>query len=58
MKKRVQQTRELDPKITFGEVAGYLGVGRRMVLRLIKEGLIRARKDPLDSRLKRESSKK
>lgn len=59
----------MDPKITLSEVADYLGVGRRVVSRLVKEGLIRTRKDPLDSRrklvsvreldqLKRESTKK
>jgi excisionase family DNA binding protein len=67
--KRFDETYGEDPKITLSEVAGYLGVGRRVVSRLVKEGIIRIRKDPLDSRrklvslreldqLKRQSSKK
>lgn len=69
MKRRDEETHGEDPKITLSEVAAYLGVGRRVVSRLVKEGTIRIRKDPLDSRrklvsvreldqLKRESSKK
>lgn len=52
MKKRDNETPELDPKIMLSEVAAYLGVGRRVVSRLVKEGAIRIRKDPLDSRRK------
>jgi excisionase family DNA binding protein len=69
MKRRDEEIQEVDPKITLSEVAAYLGVGRRVVSRLVKEGVIRVRKDPLDSRrklvsiqeldqLKRQSSKK
>jgi excisionase family DNA binding protein len=69
MTKRDEETHEGDPKITLSEVAAYLGVGRRVVSRLVKEGAVRIRKDPLDSRrklvsvreldqLKRQSSKK
>ena len=69
MKRRDEEIQEGDPKIMLGEVAGYLGVGRRVVSRLVREGAIRIRKDPLDSRrklvsvreldqLKRQSSKK
>lgn len=52
MKRRDEETYESDPKILISEVAGYLGVGRRVVSRLAKEGAIRIRKDPLDSRRK------
>jgi DNA-binding MarR family transcriptional regulator len=69
MKRRDDETHEADPKITLSDVARYLGVGRRVVSRLVKEGIIKIKKDPLDSRrklvsvreldqLKRESSKK
>jgi len=69
MNRRDEETQEVDPKITVSEVAAYLGVGRRVVSRLVKEGTIRIRKDPLDSRrklvsvrelnqLKQQSSKK
>jgi hypothetical protein len=69
MRKRDEETYEGDPKITLGEVSRYLGVGCRVVSRLVKEGVIRISKDPLDSRrklvsvreldqLKRQSSKK
>jgi len=69
MRRQDEETLGGDPKITLGEVPGYLGVGRRVVSRLVKEGVIRTRKDPLDSRrklvsmreldhLKRQSSKK
>lgn len=51
MKRRDDDVEE-DRKITLGEVAAYLGVGRRVVSRLVKEGAIRIRKDPLDSRRK------
>jgi len=69
MKRRDEETHEVDPKITLSEVAAYLGVGRRVVSRLVKESAIKTRKDPLDSRrklvslreldqLKKQSSKK
>ena len=69
MMSRDEELYEGDPKITLSEVAAYLGVGRRVVSRLVKEGAIRTRKDPLDSRrklvsireldqLKKQSSKK
>lgn len=52
MKKRDEEAYEEDPKIAISEVAAYLGVGRRVVSRLVKEGVIRIRKDLLDSRRK------
>lgn len=52
MKRRDGDTHEGDPKISISEVAAYLGVGRRVVSRLVKEEAIRIRKDPLDSRRK------
>jgi excisionase family DNA binding protein len=52
MRKRDEEDAALDRKITLSEVAAYLGVGRRVVSRLVKEGTIRVRKDPLDSRRK------
>jgi excisionase family DNA binding protein len=52
MRRRDEEDAAQDRKITLSEVAAYLGVGRRVVSRLIKEGTIRVRKDPLDSRRK------
>lgn len=39
-------------KITLSEVAAYLGVGRRVVSRLVKGGQLKIYKDPLDDRRK------
>ncbi len=52
MRRRDEEAFEEDRRIAVSEVAAYLGVGRRVVSRLIKEGTIRVRKDPLDSRRK------
>lgn len=47
-----RRSEEDDPKVSLREVAAYLGVGRRVVSRLVKEGLIKIYKDPLDDRRK------
>ena len=41
-----------DEKIKFGEIGKYLGVGWRVVERLIKSGAIPYERDPLDQRCK------
>lgn len=39
-------------KIKLGEIGNYLGVGQRVVDRLIKSGAISYERDPLDQRCK------
>jgi hypothetical protein len=46
-----------DTKIKLGDVGQYLGVGWRVVGRLLKEGKIRTTRDPLDNRRKLVSTK-
>jgi hypothetical protein len=41
-----------DTKIKLGDVGSYLGVGWRVVGRLLKEGKIKPVRDPLDNRRK------
>lgn len=41
-----------DTKIKLGDVGNYLGVGWRVVGRLLKEGKIKPVQDPLDNRRK------
>lgn len=52
MKRQPDEKYDEDLKITLSEVTRYLGVGRRVVSRLVREGAIKIRKDPLDSRRK------
>jgi DNA-binding MarR family transcriptional regulator len=52
MRERDEFTNEDDSRIALGEVAAYLGVGRRVVSRLVKGGVIKIHKDPLDDRRK------
>lgn len=47
----------LDTMIKRGDVGKYLGVGWRVVERLIKEGAIKLTTDPLDHRRKLASTK-
>jgi hypothetical protein len=46
-----------DTKIKLGDVGSYLGVGWRVVGRLLKEGKIKTTRDPLDNRRKLVSTK-
>ena len=46
-----------DTKIKLGDVGSYLGVGWRVVGRLLKEGKINTTRDPLDNRRKLVSTK-
>jgi hypothetical protein len=46
-----------DAKIKLGDVGKYLGVGWRVVGRLLKEGKIKTTRDPLDNRRKLVSTK-
>jgi hypothetical protein len=46
-----------DTKIRLGDVGKYLGVGWRVVGRLLKEGKIKTTRDPLDNRRKLVSTK-
>lgn len=52
MRRQSEESDETDQRIMLGEVAEYLGVGRRVVSRLVKEGVIKVRRDPLDHRRK------
>lgn len=52
MRRQSEEPDENDQRIMLGEVAKYLGVGWRVVSRLIKEGVIKVRRDPLDHRRK------
>ena len=46
-----------DTMIKRGDVGSYLGVGWRVVARLLKEGKIKTIRDPLDNRRKLVSTK-
>lgn len=46
-----------DAKIKLSDVGSYLGVGWRVVGRLLKEGKIKTTRDPLDHRRKLVSTK-
>lgn len=46
-----------DRKIKIGDVGKYLGVGWRVVRRLLREGKIKPINDPLDNRRKLVSTK-
>ena len=52
MRRERERQNETERRIPLSEVAKYLGVGRRVVSRLVKEGTITFRKDPLDHRRK------
>jgi DNA-binding MarR family transcriptional regulator len=51
MKRAITQDPD-DKTIRFGEIGKYLGVGGRVVARLIKSGAIPYERDPLDHRCK------
>lgn len=52
MRREREGLKEVERRIALGEVAKYLGVGRRVVSRLVKGGAITVRRDPLDHRRK------